>query len=239
MSMLVALAVGVSASAASATTLFEWKVKGAALKSGSSKEFTLKSKELVRLNFTTFGDAIKLTSSNVKVVAENKPSVAGGKPGKLEKVRLWFENVQVEKPKFCTIKTGRIITSELNGELVEKAEAKKGTGVVELLLETIPSGLGEWATFGFEGENCVPKELEHNEFRLKGSVVAELSPQKAEATVGKLLLGKTSTEYPYTSEYVNSAGEFKTAGMKVALEPAILIGEPEMELVSKEAFGGF
>ena len=237
LSMLAVLALCMSASAASATTLYEWKVKGAALKSGSSKEFTLKSasKEVFHINLTGGGAEIKLTSSNIRVRPTFKGSILGGKPGTME-AALEFENVVVEAPANCVIKTGKIITEPIVGEIVENAEAGKGRGVLELLLEAHNVG-HKWATFVIEGTNCNFKNYySPNEWPIAGSALVQLSPQKAEATVGKLLFGTESTK----TEYVNSKGEFKTASLQVHSQwDVAMIGEPELELVSKEAFGAF
>lgn len=243
LSALVALAVGVSASAASATTLFEWKVKGSGLASGSSKEFTLKSKsaEVFRINVSGGGATIKMTSSNVKVRPTYKGTIFGGKPGTFE-AALEFEKIVIEQPANCTIKTGKIVTEPLVGEIVENSELKRGRGVVEMLLKpTSRGGNVRWATFTIENEPaCVLKNFYNpNEWPIQGSALVEMSPQKAEATVGKLLFGTENAKNG--SEYVNSKGEFGTEKLTIGggAWSVGLVGEPEMELVSKEVFGAF
>jgi hypothetical protein len=242
LSTLVVLAVGVSASAANATTLFEWKVKGAALKSGSSKELTLKStsKETFRIGISFNGELFWLTSSSVKLVPTDNKSIVGGKPGKIE-MALDFENPVFEEKVLnegCKVKGGKIVTWPLTGEIVEVAEAKKGRGIDELLLQG-QSGHGwaeEWSVVEFEGESKCP-ELTKKEYVLWGSELAEMSPQKAEAKVGKLLFGTEATRGE--REYINSKGELKKAYFSSNTFGARLTGEPEIELVSKEAFGAF
>jgi hypothetical protein len=244
LSMLVVLAVGVSASAANATALFEWKVKGSALKSESSKEFTLKNKSKETFHITlALGNGLEnpvgLTSTSVKLVPTDKESIVGGKPGKVE-MALEFQNLELEEKElntFCKVKGGKIVTYPLVGEIVENAEAKKGRGVVELLLQ----GQGvhgfpeEWSLIEFEGVDCF---LAKREFNLHGGKLIEMSPQKAEAKIGNLLFETEATKN--SNEYVNSKGEFKTAQLRTNTGGgARLTGEPEIELVSKEAFGAF
>jgi hypothetical protein len=248
---LVVLALAVSASAAGAATLYEWKVKGAALKSGTSKEMTIKQKSGEELHFTINIDGVRVEFTTNKVRFKKGADVLGGRPGTLEG-SLEFENVKMAFPEEGCLFTGGLnkekrvggllVTNPLKGEIVEGAEEKNGkdvgTGKVELRLFAKSEAEPILATFktikkGTEG-SC--GALENVEFWIEGSVLLELKPQKEEAAVGHLVF---STEHLYR----NSKEEFKQSDLEgrsgLGAVQYFVSGESETELVSKEVFGAF
>jgi hypothetical protein len=225
-SMLVMLMIGVSAATANAEiSYYEWKVKGAWLESGS-RELTLKNanKEVFIEDFYDGGGPIELRSTQVKLA---KGAIVGGRPGKFEG-RLELENLTAtihEGKTNCELVTPtKLVTGQLAGEIVESAAGKKGLGKTALLITANP-----WAEFtlNFKNPACPFKELP---ITVRGSTLAEVSPQFAEAKVGHLLWGAEQD-----GEYRNSKGEFKLAGITYTA----LKGGFESELVSKEVFGAF
>jgi hypothetical protein len=233
---LVVFALAVSASAASATTLYEWKVGGAALKSGAEKEITIKNKSggLFHFSFSYEAHQIVLTAGEVKFMERPTAKILGGKPGTLKgkleftKVTINFPNCEVEE-EYDKAKEA-VETVLLTGEVVESAEAGKGTGKVELLFKPFEGPqlmVPEW-----KGNGCLADGA-----AVDGSVLAEMSPQKGEAKVGKLLFGTAASKNG--SEYRNSKGEFKKTELESGGLQWELSGEPEIELVSKEVFGAF
>jgi hypothetical protein len=244
LSVLVMVVVGVTAAAANATISYEWKVKGAALKAGASKELKLQGKGLFHLNLYFFGGWFETTSSQLKLVGNTNKEILGGKPGTF-KGALVFEKVVVTRPKLegeevCGVESvnrekGQIETNRLVGEIVESAEFGKGTGKTMLLLRS--EGGEENSLMAFKIYQKKPECVDNGyELTPDGAVLAEISPQKTEATVGQLLFGTESAKNE--REYRNAAGEFKKAVIKNFSRSA-LIGEPETELVSKELFGAF
>jgi hypothetical protein len=229
---LVALTVGVSASAANAAIKYEWKVKGSALAAESSKEFTVKDKTegLIDINIEYGGNLFEYTSSKVKIT---HGAIVGGKPGKIEGT-LEFENLAVKRPAGCTLTSPtKIVTRLLKGEIVEAASAEKGLGKTEVLFTP-----WEGTTFTeFEIKGGPTCSFNGDTFIFSGSLLAEMSPQLSEAKIGKLLFGTEASKDG--EEYRNSAGTFQRANLDAGPASLWLKGEPEMELVSGEAFGAF
>ena len=236
LSALVVLALAVSASVASAYTPipFEWKVKGAALKEGASKEITLSTKGLFHLNLHRYGSEISLTSNKVKLLSGK---ITGGKPGKISG-KLVFEGVTVTRPKEGCVEEevfsgqrGVIETAPMTGEIVEipQLEEKAHVG---LSLES-----SYWPEFHIVAANGGKEECSWEPsltyFNPRGGMVLEVSPQEKEAIVEGL-------HFSSPSGYRNSKGEGKTAALESppGLGPT-LTGEAEAELVSKELFGAF
>jgi hypothetical protein len=231
LSVLAMLVVGVSASSASAAMQFEWKVSGASLASGASKEFTAKDKGagLFHLKFSLGGGATyEATSSRLKFAAGSK--LLGGKAGTTQGA-LELEGVKMVRPANCQIREEKIKTVPLEGEIVEGAAGKEGTGKTELLLT--PEVSTYWGEFEMENAPGVECADRHTRVPVYGSLLAEISPQKAEAKVGQLTLEAKGKEYR------NAKGTYKTTQLEVFGNPANLTGEAELELVSKEAFGAF
>lgn len=235
LSTLAVLALGASASAASAAISFEWKVGGSPLASGASKEFTVKDKGSVLLHLKiSFGGApIEFTSSKLKV--QKGAAISGGKPGASNEV-LELEGVKVARPAGCQVKEEKITMDTLKSEIVESASAGVGSGKSKLLF-TPKNGTAWNSPFPIEStptETCV---LGGTNVELKGSLLALTGPQKAEEKTEQLIVEETTK---LSNEYkVSAGGAAKKAALEWAGNPAILTGEAEMELVSKEAFGAF
>jgi hypothetical protein len=228
---LVAVAIGAQASAASAATLFEWKVGGVKLKSGESKEVTLGITEPKAMvwHYGCCGVAMEATFSKVSVQSGAK--LSGGKPGQFEGV-LEFTGVKYNH-KACEIAHEKLVTEPLVGEIVESAAEGKGTGKIELLLA--PRNKNYWMVVEFASECVGAKTVD-----VSGSLLAEVQPQAKEEKKDKLVFDTTTAEYNTGGEYKTASGEFKRAGL-VGGGPFYfdLFGEPEAELVSKEKFGAF
>jgi hypothetical protein len=211
LSMLAVLALGVSASAAFAAVQFEWKVGGAALASGATKEFTAKDKSPIHLGMLVGGAKYGFNISKLK--AKSGAEIIGGRPGTSDWGSLELEGITGEGvTKGCEPEGGTIITNPLKGEIVEGANGAIGSGKVELLLAPY-----------------------------SGNFLAETGPQKAEAKAGVLLFEPTHKENGNHQEYKVSpgTGTTKTAGLAAGGSAATLTGEAEIELVSKEAFGAY
>lgn len=236
---LIVLALTVSASAANAAIQYEWHVAGSPLKAGTTKELTGKAASEKPLHLTMFysGVLTTLTSTGLKLTEQ----INGGKPGQGKFGHITFENVTVQKPKNCEI-VGKKIESQvlLESEIVESAQElngkKEGTGKPELLITSGPGGgSGKLWAEGIKFQNVGEAECvwTGSSFTIGGELLAEILPQKAEAKVGHLVLG------PENGRYKNSAGTFKQAQMESGPVAWKITGEPETELVSKEAFGAF
>jgi hypothetical protein len=243
LSTLALLALGVSASAANATILNEWKVKGTTLKTGETKPLTIKDKAKSSITFKMSNGEFngKFTSTEVKF-REGGGGIAGGKPGQLNGT-LQFSKVvgsgTLGEGCEALIKEGEpgILTTGLSGEIVESAVEGKGTGKTEIVFK--PKAGADLLEIEFKrvsgGEGCY---WGAGHVVATGSLLAELSPQKTEAKIGQLLLGTAASKFG--SEYRNAAGEFKKAEMvSGSTYMWEVTGEPEIELVSKEVFGAF
>jgi hypothetical protein len=239
LSMLVMLVIGVSASVANAAISFEWKVKGAALKTGASKEVNLVSKGTFHVKHTKIASyGIERTFASTKLkLAHGK--ILGGKPGKIEGT-LELENTVLEKPKGegCEIASPTMVIGPLVGEIVENSEAGIGRGKTEIVFKLAGGEEALFTKYGLiqrEGSEF-PCESRGDEYYFYGgSFVVEVSPQLTEAKAIQL---------PFTSvfskEYVNSAKEVKaSAPGRYWFGSLALTGEPELELVSKELFEPF
>ncbi|HSZ14186.1 MAG TPA: hypothetical protein VK790_09140 [Solirubrobacteraceae bacterium] len=240
LSAIVVLAVGASATAASAAIQFEWKVNGSALKSGASKEFVAKEKSgaTYTFNSTVFGAKIELKSSVLTVTKGT--AILGGKPGGIEG-SLFLERFTIFRPANCQLNPiinplGSILLGPLKGEAVESAEAGKGTGKTETLL-TAKTGevMGELQLEESGGGGCL---LNGVNGKIEGALLMEVAPQKTEAKSGLLTFTAKSNEYE------NAKGEVKKAELELGVEghphaTSLTGGEAETELISKEAFGAF
>ena len=214
---------------------FEWRVKGSALGSGATKEFTAKAapagahKTFV-LKGKVAGEAVTLESSKLK--ASSGATINGGKPG-TDKETLKLEEVTVSKPAKCSVSGGSITTKPLVSEIVEGVEevSKVKTGTEETNILFSPSAGSTFAELEFTGSECV---LKGDKATLEGSTVAEVQPQKEEVETERLVFGKAAKK-----PYRNSAGSFGSAELKLEAKSATLEGEAEITLTSKEHFGAF
>jgi hypothetical protein len=247
--MLIAvLAVGVSASAASAAIKYEWKAGGAPLGAGESYEVTLKNKSsedggkgLFLIDGGWDGIELELTSSKVKFAPATK--IEGRKPGFIEG-RLVFEGVSPLWPSKCAVDHGKIESDLLRAEIVESAEKKTqygsitGTGKPLLLFEDQDGPKYEFMSITYENLGTEECSLKGLYFHTDGELLAEPSPQLKEAAVGQLLWGTAATSR--NSYYLNSAG-VGAGGAELSAGSSTwgFIGEPEIELTNKYKFGAF
>jgi hypothetical protein len=219
------------ASSASAAIKFEYRVNGAKLEAGSTKEFTTSAHSVIDLNGTAGGAGALLLSSKIKTLAGSK--IIGGIPGTNEE-QVVFESVKVDKPANCEViqlpngAAGVVQTVPLKSEIVEGASAGLGNGEVDILFT--PAAGTTFATFEFIGASCT---LKGSVPAVTGSVLALSLPQGTEALTGIL-------DYPaVTSEYKNQAGAFKKVFLTFAGNAATLTGAALVALVSDEKFGAF
>jgi hypothetical protein len=154
LSVVAVLAVGAMfVSSALAAVEFKWKVAGAELKTGESKNFTVSSDGK---NFAFFS---KLTAATALLLS-HEVSVEGGKilggvPGTNEET-LVFKGVTSDQPENCTVVqsgvTGTVRTTPMKSELVEGAHAGVGNGEVDILVT--PKTGETFTTFELGGSEC-------------------------------------------------------------------------------------
>jgi hypothetical protein len=239
LSTLIALMVGVTASAAAAAKIeYEWKVKGAALAPGATKNVAAKDKTTLHLVLPIGGSTVELTSSKLKATSGAK--IVGGKPGTAEE-RLELEGVKVVHPLGCGVKeieryggkaAEKLTTFGLKTEVVEGAEGGAGDGKADLLF----TGEGKeaiWSIFEFTGATCKIANLTGE---ISGSLLSETLPQRIEATTEGLVFEPRTLG---GNEYRELSGGVHTAGLAYAGGTETVTGEAELELVSKELFGAF
>ncbi len=223
------LIVALSASSASAKIAFEWKVKGAALASGQSREFTASAESTFDLKMTFGGAGLLLLSSKFKVAAGAK--IFGGKPGTNEEA-VEFTGVTVSKPANCEVESlpnpivGTIRTTLLKGEIVEGQKSRE-----PLILFTPKTGT-IFAELRYVGASCPIINQEEN---FTGSILATPLPELKE-----VLSGLFDFEPSQGNTFLLSAGgAVETSGLSVAGNPGTLGGNALMTLVSDEVYGAF
>jgi hypothetical protein len=245
LSALVTLALGVSASAASAAIKYEWKVNGSALATGASKEYTLKKKAGNPVYMTLYipGGKLALEVGAFRVKTASPHKIVGGKPGTLE-ATLELENIQfsTKYPLYhesCHVTPKTVVTESLTAELVEAVEhietegksEYRGTNIPELLMHPVH---GEhWFSLEFKGE-C--PTLTGAPYEVNGlKYVLGVTPSLAEAKIGDLSLEANHRYYQTSGKIVGESSD-----LAMGREDHIgFNGEAELELVSKEVFGAF
>jgi hypothetical protein len=231
LSVMVVLSLGgVLAGSASAAIEFKWKVAGAELKTGESKEFVGSRDGVADLRGTVAGVAILMLSRKGAVATGAK--IIGGVPGTGEEA-LELEEVTVDKPAGCDVMQsggalGTIRTVPLKTEIVEGAVAAVGNNEVDVLIT--PKTDTTFATFEFVGTSCSVKGVV---IPVAGSVLGLPLPQKVE------VLKSAGDEEAVTKEYKNHAGEFKKTGLIFAGEPATISGLVLVSLKSDQVVGAF
>jgi hypothetical protein len=209
---------GAAASGASAHE-FIWKVAGAKLEAGKTKELKAKVKVGSKyiLKGSAFGVQTEVECKAQKLKAGS--TINGGTPGTSEET-LELEECKVLKPAGCT--GVKVAATPAKNEIVEIASNKK----LGILLT--PKEGAKFTTISFEG--CL--------FNLKaevtGSAVAEVSPEAAEASSGTLSFPTTQIK-----EIVKSNGTKQATGLKFAGNEATISGESTTELAPSQMFGVF
>jgi len=225
----------ISASSASAAIEFKWKVGGAELQAGESKEFTINNDEKkFTLHGVAGGAATLLLSTLVEVLPGAK--IIGGVPGTNLEIAL-FLNVTVDGGfSGCLIlqskTTDQVQTVPLRTEIVEGASMGAGNNEVDILFE--PEGGGTtFATFELSTHTGSECKANGSVVAVSGTILALALPQKTEVLRQNLVFEAV------TKEYRNSAGAFKTAGLLFAGKAASLEGLVLVILNSDQAFGPF
>ena len=232
LSLVAVMLVGaVAALAASAAIEFKWKVGGAELKSGESKEFTVNNdSKKFDAHLEVFGGVESLLlSTSVKV--EPGAKIIGGVPGTNEETVV-FSGVTADLPANCAILqngvAGTVKTTPIKTEIVEGAIAGVGNSEVDILFT--PKTGTTFATFEYTGASC---GLNGVVAPVTGSVLALALPQKTEVLRQNLVFEAN------TKEYHNRAGTFAKAKLELAREPATITGLVLVILNSDQVFGPF
>jgi hypothetical protein len=220
----------VLASSASAGIKFEWKVGGAKLEAGESKEFTMTADgHTFDFTGTTAGVSTLLLSTEIGVLAGAK--IIGGKPGTGEAIVI-FKGITVDKPAKCVVESeglpaGTVQSVVLKAEIVESDtthepltlfQPKAGTGFVNLLFlsgtETCPiAGVLASVTGNFLGEPL---------------------PALTETVNGHLVFPE-----PAPKTFVLSNGTLEEAGLLFAGNALKQTGLTLVLLKSGQAYGAF
>ena len=206
-----------------------WRVGGAELESGASKEFTV-ANEYPGEDFVLLGQfdskEVRFVSTLPKV---SDAVITGGKPG-AAKETLTLEDVSVGGPKKCEVEGGKIVAT-LAGELVQATnEAGTEVGTESLILG--PASGTVFAEAKLVGSKCADAG---DTVVVEGDTLAELFPDE-ELKAKSLGWYTTSAKREW---YRNSKGELGAAELKIGSKAAVFEGTAEMTLVSKEAFGAF
>ena len=210
----------------------EWKI--VELIAGKTKAVTTLKNTPYTLKSAVGGAEVLIKCTTEKGEVEK---INGGAPGTDEAKTLKFSGCVVEKPLKCVVRSseplgevGTIETKELKSVLVENPTKTK----VEELFEPKAIG-GNFVVVEFKNKGLEECVLKNKVFPIEGTVVAEISNSKVfqiKATI--------TAEATGSKKYINAAGEEKEAKLSLGpLNPATLKGTTEVELVSKEAFGGF
>jgi hypothetical protein len=224
------------ASSASAAIEFKWKVGGAELKAGESKEFTTNNDEKrFTLHGVLAGAAALLLSTLVDVLPGAR--IIGGVPGTNLETAL-FLNVTVDGTAGVTClvlqsrTTDQVQTLPLKTEIVEGASG--GTGNNEVLILFVPEGGGPtFATFELSSRTGQTCPLNGLQFPVTGSILALPLPQKTEVLRQNLVFEANTKEFRLQN------GNFDTAGLFFAGKPASLEGLVLVILNSDQSYGPF
>jgi hypothetical protein len=221
----------VVAQPASAAIKFEWKVGGAPLGAGETKEFTA-TVDGHTADFTATAAGANILMLSTEVGVEPGAKIIGGKPGTGEGT-LVIKGITVDKPAKCAVESegstvGTVKTVALKGEIVESDttheplilfEPKAGTAFVNLLF--LNKGT----------EECVIKGVLA---AVSGNFLAEPLPALTETVKGHLVAPQ-----PALKTFVLSNGTLEEAGLLFAGNVATLTGLALVLLTSGEAYGAF
>jgi hypothetical protein len=213
------LALGGAAASGASAHSFIWKVAGAKLEAGKTKEITAKvktgSKYILKGTAVGIKTEVECTSQKLKAGS----TIIGGTPGTSEET-LELENCKALKPSGCT--GVKVAATPAKNEIVEIASNKK----LGILFK--PKTGTVFTTISFEG--C----LLNIKAEVTGSAVAEVGSEETEATTGTLIFPSTQIK-----EIVKSNGTKETTGLKFAGNEATIAGETTSELSPSAAFGVF
>jgi hypothetical protein len=228
----VALAAVFAMSAITATASlaaeYIFKVNGAKLEAGQTREVTSKAKKEFVLEGEVLGVKAVTKCKKEKLNAAEKPVIVGGIPGKSEKEKIEFSE--------CSATVGGVACKSVtvenvptNNEIVTivKPAAKAG----KLATKFTPSAGTKFTEIKFKecgGFGSPTAEV-------TGTTAALDSPEKVEQETGALIWSKPEE----ITEVEKSSKAKETVGLKFAGKAATLEGEAEVTLVSKEKWGVF
>lgn len=214
--VVVACALSGVAAAEASPIEFAWKVGGEMLASGASREVTSNAKSAQVLKTT----GVEITC---REVATPGARIAGGVAGTSSET-VEFQRCAVQEPSGCRVKEEKITSRPLKDEIVEGVGSSAG----RVLVVFMPA----------EGETFAEPKLSGGllciSVAVKGSLLAEPSPQKQEATTVTLKF-----EPAEAKRYRNSKEEERPAGLTVGEDAVTVAGEDETALAGGEAFGAF
>jgi hypothetical protein len=226
------LVVGVSASVASAAISFEWKVAGAGLKAGESKELTVNndSKRVILSGKLLGAVSLELATG---ISADPGATIKGGVPGLAEET-IVLSGFTVDTPANCTVGqnggTGTVTSTPMVTEIVESRSGATGTGEVLILFRPKSTTNELFATFLLSGASC---GVSGAIAEVTGLILGLPLPQKTEVLRQNLVFEAA------TKEYKNHAGENLTAGLVFAGNAATLSGLILVILNTDQAWGPF
>jgi hypothetical protein len=225
----------VTASAMGAEDIY--KVEGKKLEAKESKgitshikagtEFTLKGEETIL--FVTIKSVTKC--KKLKLDAAESPVIVGGLPGTSEKEKVEFEECTAELGgKAC--KSVAVESVATNNELVTIKKPATKEGDLGTLFK--PAGGGKVFT-KVKFTEC--GAFGNQTAEVEGTTAALVSPEKTEAVAGSLIYSESSSEE--ITEIEKHSGTKETVGLKFGGKKATINGTAEVELLSKEKWGGF
>lgn len=203
------------------------------LNAGQAKN--AKSKNVAGVSYLLEG-AIGATPVEIECKKQGEEGVGnikGGNPG-TDEATVTFTECKVLGAATCTV---AVEATKVNTEIVEIVkELNEDTGVEtavdakvgELFTPRPPATKFTTITIGV----CALK----GKFDVTGNVVAHVSPEEQEVKTPKLIFRDSN---PVTEVEKAPNDEKLAVGLKFANNPAELLGESEVELESKEAFGAF
>jgi hypothetical protein len=210
---------------AGAPTAFYWRVDGAELEAGRSREFTVK--DVMPFTLSAAKAKINLESTQVSVAAG--ASIDGGKPGMINET-LVLEKVKVTKPEKCEVHGGKITMKPLSGELVEASKESGQHDEIDALLLKPASG-SVVAEIEFAGAKC---KRAGDVVALEGSLLALMPIAREERETNA-----NFTDASLWKWFYNSKGEHLKSELTLGKELASFEGEVEQTLVSKEPFAAY
>ena len=212
-----------------------YKVEGAKLEAGKTKEITSHIKPgtefVLKGERTVLFITVKSTTrcKKLKLNAAEKPVIVGGTPGTSEKEKIEFEECVGElegKPcKGVSVEnvptTNELVTIKKPAALENKLGTLfKPAGGGKVFTKVV---LKECPTFGTQ------------EATVEGTAAALVNPEKGQEVAGSLIYN----EKEEITEVEKQGGGKEAVGLKSNGKKATINGTAEVELVSKEKWGAF
>lgn len=219
---------GIATSVASAAGPY-WRVNGSRLEKGS--KFINVAGGATELKATVLGLSVTIACGEAEV--ENARLIGNGtSQGQDSAKSITFEKCKVVSPKQCT--SAKIIkTVEVESHLVIFTNAAKEEKIGDLFEPTTGS---EFTTIALENNGEEKCPFAETSFPVKGSAVAEVTPEGTEATSGELVFPKTPI-----AEVKKEGGAAEKVGLEIggAANKASFSGKFTTNLLPGEKFGAF